>query len=194
MKPDLQYFAKEVFHFCFENRIALKVEWIPREQNSLADEISREADLVDIEDWGITDAFFKILNTNFGPFTLDAFANFYNAKVKRFFSLFHCPGSSGVDAFSQNWENDNVLLVPPVNAVGKALSYLVSCKCKGVLIVPRWPSSYFWPLIQNDFSAYITHIQIFKGRNVLCHGLNTNSLLGAPYFNGDVMAVVLNCT
>ena len=193
MKPDLQFFAKEVFHLCFVNNIKLNIEWIPREENKLADAASREADLIDIEDWGITKSFFKILNHSYGPFSLDAFANFYNAKVTKFFSMFHCPGSSGVDAFLQDWHGENVLLVPPVNVIGRALSYLRCCRAKGTLIAPKWPSSYFWPLLMNDFHHFIVDIKILKGKNVLCHGLNKNSLLGASYFNGDVIAVALDC-
>ena len=79
MKPDLQFFATEVFHICFQNNIKLSIQWIPRALNQKADLASREADLKDIEDWGITEAFFTILNNQFGPFTIDAFANFYNA-------------------------------------------------------------------------------------------------------------------
>ena len=194
MKPELQYFATQVFHFCFDNNIKLQVQWIPRDQNKLADEASREADKVDVEDWGITSCLFKILNTCYGPFTLDAFANFYNNKVDRFYSLFHCPNSLGVDAFSYNWAGENVLLVPPVNAVGRALAHHKLCRSKGVLVAPRWRSSYFWPLIQDTYACFITDLKVFKGKNVLCHGLNKNSLLGASYFQGDVIAVAIDCT
>ena len=193
MKQDMQYFATKIFHFCFQNGIKLKVEWIPRDQNTLADAASREAEVVDIEDWSITSAFFKILDTSYGPFTLDAFANYYNSKVERFYSLYHCPNSSGVDAFSYDWSNENVLLVPPVNAIGRALAHLKLCKGKGVLVAPRWPSAYFWPLIRETYAGFITDLKVCKGKNVLCHGLNTNSLLGAPYFQGDVIAVALDC-
>ena len=193
MKPELQYFATEVFHVCFQNRVKLHVQWVPREENKLGDSASREADIVDIEDWGITDSFFQILNNLYGPFSVDAFANFYNAKTARFFSLFHCPGSSGVDAFTHNWHKENLLLVPPVTAVGRVLSHLRLCRAKGVLIVPKWPSAHFWPLLMGEFFCHIVDLRVFKGKNVLRHGLNKNSLLGAPYFNGDVLAIALNC-
>ena len=149
---------------------------------------------MDIEDWGITEGFFKFLNNLYGPFSVDAFANFYNAKVGKFFSLYHCPRSSGVNAFAQNWHGENVLMVPPVSAIGEALGHLLACKAKGVLVAPKWSSAYFWPLLLSRHSIFITDIKIFKGKNVLVHGLNKNSLLGAPYFNGDVMAVALNCS
>ena len=117
MKAELQWFATEIFQFCFKNNIALKVDWIPREQNTLADDASRVADVMDIEDWGITQSFFMLLNNRYGPFSIDAFANFYNSKCSRFYSLYHCPGSSGVDALTQNWSGENLLLVPPHSAL-----------------------------------------------------------------------------
>ena len=194
MKPELQWFATEIFHFCFKNNIALKVEWIPREQNQLADTASRLADIIDIEDWGLTPSFFSILNNRYGPFSLDAFANYYNAKCSKFYSLYHCPGSAGVDALTQNWLGENVLLVPPVNAIGNTLHHLRVCKAKGVLVAPKWPSGVFWPLLKNEFSEFIVEVKVFKGNKVLCHGLNKNSILGSPDFTGDIIAVSLDCT
>ena len=96
--------------------------------------------------------------------------------------------------FLHDWHKENVLMVPPVSAVSRALSHLRLCKSKGVLIVPKWPSSHFWPLLMDEFYCHISDIKVFKGKNVLCHGLNTNSLLGASYFNGDVLAVSLDCS
>ena len=194
MKEELQYFSTEIFHLCFQNNINLKVDWIPREQNTLADWASREADIVDVEDWGLTDNFFTLLNNRHGPFTLDAFGNSYNKKCSRFYSLFHSPGCLGVDALTHDWTGENVLLVPPINAIGHALCHLRTCKAKGVLIAPKWPSSYFWPLLLNDFHNFITGVSVFKGKNVLRHGFNTNSILGSPDFEGEVMSVALDCS
>ena len=87
-----------------------------------------------------------------------------------------------------------MLLVPPVNAIGKALFHLKTCKAKGVLVAPKWHSSYFWPILINDFSRFTLKIQQFKGSKVLCHGLNSNSLLGSPSFTGDVIAAYIDCS
>ena len=194
MKEELQWFATEIFHICFRNNISFRAEWIPRTQNTLADWASREADLIDIEDWQITTNFFTILNSRHGPFTLDAFSNSYNNKCPRFYSLFHSPGCLGVDALTYDWKGENVLLVPPVNAIGQALAHLRICKAKGVLVAPKWPSSYFWPLLRNEFSPFISEINVFKGKNVLCHGHNKNSILGSPDFEGEVISVALDCS
>ena len=194
MKEELQWFATEIFHVCFANNISFRVEWIPREQNTMADWASREADLIDIEDWQITSNFFNILNSRYGPFSLDAFSNSYNKKCSRFYSLFFSPGCLGIDALTYDWKGENVLLVPPVNAIGQALSHLKACQAKGVLVAPKWPSSYFWPLLLNQFSRFISDICVFKGKNVLCHGYNKNSILGSPDFEGEVISVALDCT
>ena len=194
MKDDVQWFATEIFHICFQNNIALKVQWIPREENKLADWASREADIVDVEDWTLTSSFFKMLNSRHGPFTLDAFSNCYNNKCPRFYSLFHSPGCLGVDALTHNWYGETVLLVPPVTAIGQALLHLKICKAKGVLIAPKWPSSYFWSLLLNSFHRFTTEVRVFKGKNILCHGLNKNSILGSPDFEGEVISVALDCS
>ena len=103
MKEDLQWFAMEIFHICFKNNITLKVDCIPRSQNTLADWVSREADLFDIKDWGLTNSYFRILLNQQGPFTLDAIGNSYNSKWWHFYSLFHSPGCLGRVQFSGIW-------------------------------------------------------------------------------------------
>ena len=85
-------------------------------------------------------------------------------------------------------------MVPPILCIGRTLYHLRLCKAKGVLVAPKWPSSHYWPLLLNDYSKFILDVRAFKGNIVLKHGLNTNSLLGAPYFQGDVLAIFLDCS
>ena len=126
----------EVFYLCITNGISLEMEWLPRYENEAADAVSREAAVVDTDDWSITTNFFNIIDNRWGPLTIDCFANNYNAKIDRFYSLFHSSGCSGIDAFSYNWAPENCLLVPPVCVVGNVLRHLKLCKSKGVLTVP----------------------------------------------------------
>ncbi len=37
----LNELARELFWFCIERRITIMIEWVPREENSLADESSK---------------------------------------------------------------------------------------------------------------------------------------------------------
>ena len=194
MKEDLQEIAMKIFFLCLENGISLEVEWIPRRLNEAADSASREAEMVDTDDWQLSDDFFTILNNRWGPFTIDCFSNYYNKKVDRFYSLFNSPGCAGVDAFSFNWANEFCLLVPPVCIVGRVLRHLELCKGKGVLIVPFWPSAHFWPMLMRDFQCHISDHMIVKGYRVLKHGMNSDSLLGSSDFRGDILALRLDCS
>ena len=74
-----------IFELCWKNDVRLSVEWIPRSENQKADAVSRLADAVDVDDWGISPEFFQILDKRWGPFTVDLFANFYNNKCSKYF-------------------------------------------------------------------------------------------------------------
>ena len=90
----------------------------------------------------------QFVDSSWGPHTVDHFASFYNAQVPRFNSRFWNPESAVVEAFTQDWSRDNNWLCPPVPLIiiiVRAIRYLIACKRVGSLIIPEWPSSYFWP-------------------------------------------------
>ena len=65
----------------------------------------------------------------------------------RFYSKFWCPGTEGVDAFSADWAGENNWLVPPVYLISHVTFHLEACSACGVLVVLKWPSAVFWPII-----------------------------------------------
>ena len=68
----------------------------------------------------------------------------------KFNSKYWCPRTSGVDAFAFDWHSDYNWLVPPISLVPRVLAQLVLFRAKGVLVVPKWESSFFWPLLVED--------------------------------------------
>jgi hypothetical protein len=117
---------------------------------AMADSGSR---IRDSDDWSLDKSSFEIINNQYGPFTLDVFADSSNAKCKIFFSDFNCPGTSGVDAFAHSWENHNAWLCPPVSKILPTWRKIQSSNVNGVLIIPAWKSANFWPfLFPNSFS------------------------------------------
>ena len=56
MKSELQDIALDVFNICLDNNIVLEIEWIPRDKNIQADELSK---IFDFDDWGVSDIIFK---------------------------------------------------------------------------------------------------------------------------------------
>ena len=91
--------------------------------------------------------FFNFMNELWGIYTIDRFANSTNAKLSRFNSLFWNVNTEAVDAFSPNWSGENNWLVPPIYAVIRIVKHVVACKAKGTLIIPKWTSAAYWPLI-----------------------------------------------
>ena len=186
--------ALKIDNLCKANSIVLNVQWIPRGDNVDADDLSRLADRLDTDDWGLSLQFFQLLNNKFGPFSVDCFANFYNNKVEKFYSLFLTPNTSGVNAFAFDWHRENCLLVPPVAIIGRVLFHLRTCRAKGVLVAPLWKSAYYWPLICSDFQPFIKDVLVVKASNVLVQGRNKNSLLGSDSFSSMMLALQLDCS
>ena len=136
--------ALEILAYCAAHDISLEVEWIPRSLNSYTVSVSC---VIDYDDWAVSTIFFHHVSSIFGPFDVDRFASSLSAKCERFYSKFWCPGCEGVDAFSASWGGVNNYLVPPVFLVARTLAHLETCRARGTLIVPKWPSARFWPYL-----------------------------------------------
>lgn len=153
-KPPLQGIAVHIFNLCMLHDIDLEVAWLPRKDNEKADYLSR---IIDHDDWSLNPKIFRFVNSQWGPHTVDRFASFYNAQLPRFNSRFWNPGAEAVDAFTQDWASDNNWLCPPTALIVRTVKHLIACKASGTLIIPEWPSSYFWPYI-NPTTGVMSHI------------------------------------
>ena len=146
-KPHLQEGAMAIFQICLQHCIKLEMEWIPRTKNELADYASW---IVDLDDWRVSPSVFNMINSIWGPHTVDRFASPCNTQLDRFNSKFWCPGTEAVDAFTVDWGADINWLVPPLHLIANALQHAKACRAKGTLAFPAWKSSYFWPLVCPD--------------------------------------------
>ena len=121
-----------------------------------------------------------------------------NSKTKLFNSLHWNPGTLGVDAFSSNWQSDMNWLVPPVALAARAIMHLVKCKARGKLVVPKWPSSRFEPLIFDrnlEYKKYVSDVLEFSEHNrIFAPGQNVNSMFANGTFTGKILAVKLDAS
>ena len=143
-KPVLQVEALAIFSICASNRIHMEPEWVPREQNQLADYFSR---LVDMDDYMLNPVIFDWLNSLWGPFTIDRFASAHNAQLRRFNSRFGTPGSEAIDTFTCDWGGENNWWFPPICLVPRVIRHAQRTKAFGTLVVPQWLSAPFWPML-----------------------------------------------
>ena len=136
-KLDLHAIAVQLYHHCFSRKIFLECQWIHRQHNKTVDSISR---IVNLDDWQLNPKLFQILDSKWGPHSLDRFASPYNTQLARFNSRSWSPGAEAIDAFSLDWSQENNWLCPPfVCLITKVISDLRACSAQGTLIVP-----FFW--------------------------------------------------
>ncbi len=144
-KKIIQDIVRRIFEFCHERSIQLWIEWVPRENNLLADALSKYHDR---DDWMLNSKYFRILDKLWGPHTFDRFASATNKQCEQFNSRFWCPGSAGVNALAYDWSCENNWVNPPFGLMGKVLLHMKACKAVGTVIVPRWPKREWWPLLR----------------------------------------------
>jgi len=192
---ELQSLALTIFESCAKNDTEIHTVWIPREQNTQADYVSR---IIDIDDWAIYTEFFQFIDELWDPHSVDRFASSNNAKTKLFNSLYWNPGFLEVNSFNSDRSQDVNWLVPPVTLASSAISHLVKCKAKGTLIVPKWTSSPFWPLIFEDgleYKPYVTVVlESTETEIILEAGMNVNSISTRGDFKGNLLAIRLDAS
>ena len=109
--PALQRMALDIHRLCLLASVSIDMQWIPRDLNIIADDIGK---FVDLDDYSINDGVFHCLDELWGPHTCDRFACHCNAKLPKSNTRFYQPGTSGVNAFAQDWSpNDNNWFCPP---------------------------------------------------------------------------------
>lgn len=155
-KHVLQCIAIDIFSICLRNNLTVDIEWIPRTLNEKADYLSR---ILDHDDWGISDIIFSYVESLWGPHEIDWFASDHNYKLVVFYSRFWNTLSSGVDAFSVDWNGINGLFVPPVCIIPRVLHYMRQCMAVGTLILPLWKSASFWPMLCPRGEGFITQVK-----------------------------------
>ena len=143
-KPLLQKESLRIFQMGLMHQIRMEPEWVPREENQLADYWSK---VIDYDDWMVHPAIFAQLDLMWGPHTVDRFANASNRQLERFNSRFWEAETEAVDAFTCNWQGEVNWWCPPLNLVPRVIQHARKTRAQGTLIVPEWPSAPFWPIL-----------------------------------------------
>jgi len=146
-KLPLNDLARELFWYCLEFKIRLIIEWVPREENAIADEISK---WLIPDDSSISQGYFAMIDNRWGPHSCDMFSSNENNLCSKFYSLHWCRGTSGVNCFGFDWSIDNSWIHPPFRVIGKIWRKLRMHGSKATIIVPLWTSATWWHLVAPD--------------------------------------------
>ena len=136
--------ARRVWTRAVELDILLELEWVAGKNNVVADQESR-AEVWD--DWMVRREVFDLLDRKWGPHTCDRMADEVNAQVPVFNSRRYCPGSAGVDSFSQDWAGHVNWVVPPFALVGRVLRHIEESRASATVVLPAWEAQPWWPLL-----------------------------------------------
>ena len=162
----LHSLATDIHTFAVENRMIIFPVWVPREENCFADEISK---FFDLDSWEVNQEVFRFFVVKWGPHHVDLFADPTNTKCVKFFTRDFFKGSAATDAFAQNWSGVNCWITPPISLISKTIRHAEICSAYGTLVVPKWESSSFWPLLvdaNGDFKRFVREfIEYQKPKN-----------------------------
>ena len=102
----------------------------------------------------------------------------------------------GVDSLAFKWGLENCWLVLPIYLIPCVLVHFLYCQSRGVLVVPFWPSSLFWPyLIHKDgkFNSFVVDILFVQtGSDVFVQGANKETCFGSSSFSTPVLFLKLD--
>ena len=137
-----------ILQLCIQLGIEVLWTWIPRELNEWADWL---AGMFDPDDWMLNGGVFQKLDRLWGRHTIDRFGSNLNALCAAFNSDRWCPGTGGIDAFTQrDWLRQNNWCNPPFYLIGRLLELLKRWGATATLIVPYWPGRPWWTKLCPD--------------------------------------------
>ena len=193
MKKKLQLILLDIWHFSDENNIVIAPKWVPRSCNIQADLLSR-LPYEDADDWKINFLLFRRLNSVWGPYTVDRFATSYNTKCRRFNSKIWFADSEAVDSFTVNWHAENNWLVPPPKLIISVLRKMAVDQAVGTIIVPKWRSAPFWPILFPDkgMARCVLACITFPVCGNVLPGYGKNGVFAKRKYNFDMIAVSLD--
>ena len=128
---------------------------MPRDQNTLADYISK---LWDYDDWSIDPVVFRWWDSLWGPHTVDRMASMHNCILPRYNSKFHEPFAEAVDCFTENWHGENNWVNPEIACIPDALLHCRWCKAEMTIIVPVWRGAAWWPMLVDGCGEWAPHV------------------------------------
>ena len=81
--------------------------------------------------------------------------------MEKFNSKYYCPGKSHVKVLTANWIDEENWLCQLVSCIGSIIRHRKLSKAKGVLLLPVWPSTYFWLLGHPNGKIFAKFIKNF---------------------------------
>lgn len=144
--------AQEIFLYCTAAAIRLTCVWVPREDNTEADALSKQ---VDADDYMLQPSVFADIHGAWGPFAIDLFASDTTKQLPTYFSKEFTPNTSGVNAFAFDWRSYGLAWAnPPFHLIAATWAHALQCAAAVCFVVPAWPAKAWWRLFAPDTDGF----------------------------------------
>lgn len=173
----LTHVVRRILIFCLAYDITLSSQYVGAAViiRSGADALSR---VDDVSDCSLNPGVFRRLWYAFGPFHVDRFASANSVQPHPhtgadlpYFSMFADSRCMGIDGLTADWRGVTNYAFPPVSLVGPMLRLLHEQGASALVIVPAWPSQWWWPILQSmgtgqpqvELTSLLTEGELFHG-------------------------------
>ena len=146
-KKKLNRLTRQIWDKMISKHNYISATYIPGKLNVVSDKESRNKIYKETE-WTLHQDSFNYVNDKLGPFDLDLFASRLNNKMHPYVSWKSDPGSYFCNAFLLDWDTIFPYCFPPFNLIIRVLQKVMQDKAKICIIVPRWTTQQFWPVLQ----------------------------------------------
>lgn len=155
--PTLNQISKRIWHWCEKRNILISAAYISSSNNFEADVESRKLEVE--TEWELSDFAYKEITSQLGVPDIDLFASRNNKKCELYVSWFRDPGALNSDAFTISWEEYFFYAFPPFSIILRVLRKIQNSKCRGIVVVPYWPSQPWFPLFNRLLDSELMTFQ-----------------------------------
>ncbi len=135
-----------LYQWCSQHNIILSAKHIPGTMNILADSLSREDSISNLE-WSLNWIVVRQIWNIWGEPHIDLFSNWTNAKCHDYVSGIPDPEAYGVNAFNISWAGAYVYAFPPFAVLARVLSKFIAEGDTMILIAPHSTERTWYPML-----------------------------------------------
>ncbi len=139
--------ARNIWLWAWQRNLWLTCAHIPGVSNDVADRASRHFRLE--TEWQLAPDVFLAIKHCFPQVAIDTdlFATRNNAQLDRYIAWKPDPHAFAIDALSISWTELQAYAFPPFSLIPRVLQKIISDKATLIVIVPRWPTQAWYPLL-----------------------------------------------
>ena len=175
--------ALELWNLVLARQGWVTARWLPREQNQVADLLSKER----LRRWefGLNPTQMDMIKDQWGLPSMDLFASANFHVAPRYCSLEADPQADTVDAFRVARWPHWCYAFPPLPLLDMTLDRIRKDRIKAIVVLPRWTEALWWQKVERMMDSEMLHLGWYK--NIL-QQLHQEKL---PRL-GQMVAILLN--